>query len=82
MVISDSLMLGLINKFTATIFSEGKGPNLQNTVDKDEYREKSRSGQTFWNKLQAVTNVIPEIEGMLEESNRLRRELEEIKCIL
>ena len=31
---------------------------------------------------QAVTNVITEIKGMLEESNRLRRELEEIKCIL
>ena len=31
---------------------------------------------------QAVTNVITEIEGRLEESNRLRRELGEIKCIL
>jgi len=31
---------------------------------------------------QAVTNIITEIEGRLEESNRLRRETEEIKCIL
>ena len=31
---------------------------------------------------QAVTNVITEIKGMLEESKRLRTELEEIKCIL
>lgn len=31
---------------------------------------------------QAVTNVITEIEGRLEESNRLKREIEEIKCIL
>jgi len=30
---------------------------------------------------QAVTNIITEIERRLEESNRLRREIEEIKCI-